>query len=146
MLHHSSTHQWHNIPVSALSGSPQQCSTFSRDPYEARRGLICERKQFLAAFCDTGDLLPCYSSVKLNSLSHICTLQQTYMYLNKGWDNILRGIRLDYCEASSVVNIPYSLEITPPPFCWLGLASSMGGAYNWIRVISLVYTPLSCIQ
>ena len=29
MLHHSSTHQWHNIPVSARSGSPPQCSTFS---------------------------------------------------------------------------------------------------------------------
>jgi len=27
--------------------------------------------------------------------------------------------------------IPYSLEIPPPPtFCWLGLATSMGGAYN----------------
>ena len=23
--------------------------------------------------------------------------------------------------------VPYSLEITPPPFCWLGLATSMGG-------------------
>ena len=29
MLHHSSTHQWHNIPVSAHSGSPPQCFTFS---------------------------------------------------------------------------------------------------------------------
>ena len=28
-----------------------------------------------------------------------------------------------------------------PPFCWSGLATSMGGTYNWIRVISLVYTP-----
>ena len=25
------------------------------------------------------------------------------------------------------VSLPYSLEITPPPFCWLGLATSMGG-------------------
>ena len=23
--------------------------------------------------------------------------------------------------------VPYSLEIMPPPFCWLGLATSMGG-------------------
>ena len=32
----------------------------------------------------------------------------------------------------------------PPPFCWLDLATSMGGeggACNWIKVISLVYTP-----
>ena len=29
MLHHSSTCQWHTIPVSARSGSPPQCSTFS---------------------------------------------------------------------------------------------------------------------
>ena len=51
-----------------------------------------------------GDLLACYSFVRLNSLSHICALQQTYVP-QQGWDNILRGIRLDYCEASSVVNI-----------------------------------------
>ena len=29
MLNHSSTHQWHNIPESAHSGSSPQCSTFS---------------------------------------------------------------------------------------------------------------------
>ena len=29
MLHHSSTYQLHNIPVSARSGLPPQCSTFS---------------------------------------------------------------------------------------------------------------------
>ena len=29
MLHRLSTHQWHNIPVSARSGSPPQCVTFS---------------------------------------------------------------------------------------------------------------------
>ena len=40
--------------------------------------------------------------------------------------------------------VPYSLKIMPP-LCWLGLATSMGqrggGAYNVIRVSSLVYTP-----
>ena len=30
-----------------------------------------------------------------------------------------------------------------PPFCQLGLAKSMGGAYNRILVINLVYTPPS---
>ena len=28
-----------------------------------------------------------------------------------------------------------------PPFCWLDLATSMGTGYNWIRVISPVFTP-----
>ena len=43
--------------------------------------------------------------------------------------------------------LPYSLEITPPfmlvRFSYKdgGGEGGVGGAYNWIRVISLVYTP-----
>jgi len=32
-------------------------------------------------------------------------------------------------------------RIYAPTFCWLELATSRGGAYNWIKVISLVYNP-----
>ena len=33
-------------------------------------------------------------------------------------------------EWRDIAEIPYSLELTPPPFCRLDLAKSMGGAYN----------------
>ena len=47
-------------------------------------------------------------------------------------------------EAFAITKVLYSLDIIPPsPLCWWDLTTSLGeggGAYNWIMVISLVYT------
>ena len=48
-----------------------------------------QRKPFLATFCDKVlRQIACCSSVKLNSLSRLCAIQQTY--LKNGYDSLYK--------------------------------------------------------